>query len=430
MTLLIVNVKLRRKSTLDWKLRSRYCSRLPRSESESVWSGNRSDKPLRVDKLSWLPRSGIFGRQIQGARAKDPAAPTSQAKTEPAPKRKTPAPASSAASKKEEPSHPSSSQGKKLSEVAAAQLDETVGAGAVKWKASAKNQAAGTKTETSTKQAAVKTESASKESKKPAAKKSAAKKPASRRASSRKREKEDADPPSSGPDDSDPGSGSSSGDDSSDSSNSSDSWSDDSDPDKSAPTTSKDGTSVWTYRPFISYNAVEKFNENASLEDRVGWWERFVDIATQGGWSHKWRIRQLRGRMSAPLRDWYAQLSKSVRHDWKQLSHRFKRMYCRTTGSYAERYYIMKMRSGETALKFFYRLNAAAAKADMNVQKTSKRREQHLRRFMKKLKDTQLKTALQGQRFKSLSEVERALKRHEDVWREEGYDTPPAKRDF
>jgi hypothetical protein len=373
MTLLIVNVKLRRKSTLDWKLRSRYCSRLPRSESESVWSGNRSDKPLRVDKLSWLPRSGIFGRQIQGARAKDPAAPTSQAKTEPAPKRKTPAPASSAASKKEEPSHPSSSQGKKLSEVAAAQLDETVGAGAAKWKASAKNQAAGTKTETSTKQTAVKTESASKESKKPAAKKSAAKKPASRRASSRKREKEDADPPSSGPDDSDPGSGSSSGDDSSDSSDSSDSWSDDSDPDKSAPTTSKDGTSVWTYRPFISYNAVEKFNENASLEDRVGWWERFVDIATQGGWSHKWRIRQLRGRMSAPLRDWYAQLSKSVRHDWKQLSHRFKRMYCRTTGSYAERYYTMKMRSGETALKFFYRLNAAAAKADMNVQKTSKR---------------------------------------------------------
>jgi hypothetical protein len=85
--------------------------------------------------------------QIQKARAKDPADPTSQAKTEPAPKGNTPGPASGAASKKEEPSHPSPSHGTKLSEVAAAQLDATEGAGAAKWKASAKNQAAGTKTQ-------------------------------------------------------------------------------------------------------------------------------------------------------------------------------------------------------------------------------------------------------------------------------------------
>ncbi|EGZ23671.1 hypothetical protein PHYSODRAFT_482055 [Phytophthora sojae] len=141
-------------------------------------------------------------------------------------------------------------------------------------------------------------------------------------------------------------------------------------------------------------------------------------------------IRQLRGRMSSSHRDWNAQLPKSTRHNWKKLSRRFKVMYCRTTGSNSERYYTMKVRSGETPRKFFYRLNAAAVKAGIEFQKSSKHRERHLRRFIKKLKDTQLKTALQGQKFKSISEVEHALRRHEDIWREEVYDTHPPRRDF
>ncbi|GMF63205.1 unnamed protein product [Phytophthora fragariaefolia] len=153
-------------------------------------------------------------------------------------------------------------------------------------------------------------------------------------------------------------------------------------------------------------------------------------MAAQASWPDKMKIRQLRGRMSSSLRDWYAQLPKSTRHNWKKLSRRFKVMYCRTTGSYSERYYNMKVRSGETPRKFSYRLNAAAVKAGIEFQKSSKHRERHLRRFIKKLKDTQLKTALQRQKFKSISEVEHALRHHEDIWREEGYDTPPSRRDF
>ncbi|GMF49720.1 unnamed protein product [Phytophthora fragariaefolia] len=134
--------------------------------------------------------------------------------------------------------------------------------------------------------------------------------------------------------------------------------------------------------------------------------------------------------MASSLRDWYARLPKSTRHNWKKLSRRFKVMYCRTTGSYSERHYTMKARSGETPRKLFYRMNAAAVKAGIEFQKSSKHQERHLRRFIKNLKDTQLKTALQGQKFKSISEVEHALRRHEDIWREEGYDTPPSRRDF
>ncbi|OWZ04770.1 hypothetical protein PHMEG_00023275 [Phytophthora megakarya] len=99
------------------------------------------------------------------------------------------------------------------------------------------------------------------------------------------------------------------------------------------------------------------------------------------------KIRQFRSRMPATIRDWYAQLPKSTRHNWKLLSTKFKKLYCRTTGSYAERYFTMKMMSSETALQFVYRLNATVVKAEIPFQTSFKRRELHLRRFVKKLKD-------------------------------------------
>ncbi|OWZ01466.1 hypothetical protein PHMEG_00027136 [Phytophthora megakarya] len=48
------------------------------------------------------------------------------------------------------------------------------------------------------------------------------------------------------------------------------------------------------------------------------------------------------------------------------------------------------------------------------------------------LRNDQLKTALEGHRFQSITDLERALRLHEDVWREEGYDSPAPKkpRDF
>ncbi|EGZ18130.1 hypothetical protein PHYSODRAFT_261346 [Phytophthora sojae] len=278
---------------------------------------------------------------------------------------------------------------KNTTKVGAAQLRATVGTSLPKKETAGSSQ--GTKTVTASKSSASKSESAAKGSASSAAKKSAAKKSASRRSSSRKGSKEDADPPSSDPDDSDSSSSDSSDDDSS-SCDYSTSSSDDFDLDLTTSTTTKEGTTVWTYRPYINYNAVEKFSEDASVEDRVGWWEKFTDMAAQGSCPDKMKIRQLRGRMSSSLRDWYAQLPKSTRHNWKKLSRRFKVVYCR-----------------ETPRKFFYRLNAAAVKAGIEFQKSSKHRERHLRRFIKKLKDTQLKTALQGQKFKSISEVEHAL---------------------
>ncbi|OWY93060.1 hypothetical protein PHMEG_00037680 [Phytophthora megakarya] len=82
------------------------------------------------------------------------------------------------------------------------------------------------------------------------------------------------------------------------------------------------------------------------------------------------------------------------------------------------------MTDHETPLQFFYRLNAAAVKAEVKLKSGSKLRESHIRRFIKKLRNDQLKTALEGHRFQSITDLERALRRHEDVWREEGHDSP------
>ncbi|OWZ23818.1 hypothetical protein PHMEG_0001228 [Phytophthora megakarya] len=197
-------------------------------------------------------------------------------------------------------------------------------------------------------------------------------------------------------------------------------------------TTTADGTTIWNCRIYIGYTNLEKFDEKASRDNRVNWWERFSDMASQGSWSDTMKIRQFRSRMPTAIRDWFTQLPKSTRHDWKQMSRRFRKLYIGTTDSYSERYVTMKMTDHETPLQFFYRLNAAAVKAEVKFKSSSKVRESYIRRFIKNLRNDQLKTALEGHRFQSTTDLERALRRHEDVWGEEGYDSPAPKkpRDF
>ncbi|OWY94530.1 Pol Polyprotein [Phytophthora megakarya] len=118
------------------------------------------------------------------------------------------------------------------------------------------------------------------------------------------------------------------------------------------------------------------------------------------------KIRQFRSRMPATIRDCC-------------LNQRA------TIGNYC-------LPSSRSCIAFFYRLNAAAVKAEIPFQTYllgeqtfadhaslrtamnsphlsqrmtrwlsffSKRRELHIRRFVKKLKDVQLKTALEGHQF-------------------------------
>ncbi|KAE8951366.1 hypothetical protein PR001_g33751, partial [Phytophthora rubi] len=102
----------------------------------------------------------------------------------------------------------------------------------------------------------------------------------------------------------------------------------------------------------IPHDAREKFDERGPLDDRVNWWERFMYYATMAPWDEKTRIVQLRTRLSGSLKDWCTQLPNLTRSDWKKLSHVFKKEWCRSIGSKAERYYAMELRDSETPRMF------------------------------------------------------------------------------
>ncbi|OWZ15997.1 hypothetical protein PHMEG_00010264 [Phytophthora megakarya] len=218
-----------------------------------------------------------------------------------------------------------------------------------------------------------------------------------------KKTKEQSDPPPDDPDESEPSDSDNEaspagGSDSSDAEGFS---SEDEDIGMTTTTTTADGTTIWNCRPYIGYTNLEKFDEKASRDNRVNWWERFSDMASQGSWSDTMKIRQLRSRIRQQLGTGSCSY-KSTRDDWKQMSRRSRKLYIGTTGSYSEWYFTMKMTDHETPL------------------------------FIKKLRNDQLKTAHEGHRLQSITDLERALRRHEDVWREEGYASPAPKkpRDF
>ncbi|OWZ04081.1 hypothetical protein PHMEG_00024081 [Phytophthora megakarya] len=160
-----------------------------------------------------------------------------------------------------------------------------------------------------------------------------------------KKAKEQSDPPPDDPDDSEPSDSdndaSRGGD--SDSSDAEGFSSEEEDIGMTTTTTTAEGTTIWNCRPYIGYTNLEKFDEKASRDNRVNWWERFSDMASHGSWSDAMKIRQFRSRMSTAIRDWFTQLPTSTRHDWKQMSRRFRKLYIGTTGSYSERYFTMKV---------------------------------------------------------------------------------------
>ncbi|OWY94210.1 hypothetical protein PHMEG_00036128 [Phytophthora megakarya] len=157
------------------------------------------------------------------------------------------------------------------------------------------------------------------------------------------------------------------------------------------PKATQGGTTTMTIRPFVTASSLDDFDEKASLSERTRWWERFQTLAFQGGWSDKMKVYELRLKLSSSARNWRSQLS-------------------------LHKYYTMKQRKAEPPLDFLYRLNAAADRADIRYKKSERRREQHVKRFTHRLADSQLKSILKSQRFKSMDDLEYVLKQQEDDW--------------
>ncbi|EGZ11513.1 hypothetical protein PHYSODRAFT_336037 [Phytophthora sojae] len=168
-------------------------------------------------------------------------------------------------------------------------------------------------------------------------------------------------------------------------------------------TDTSSGTRV-VAQAMIPHDALEKFDQKGPLEDRVNWWERFMHYATMAPWDEKTRVVQLRMRLTGSLKDWRTQLTDDVRSDWKKLSHVFKKEWCRTLSSKAERYYSMEMKDSDTPRMFFYRLNHVTKKAGIPYRGPT------------------AEDYSSGKRFDTLDELEKTLKRIEDLRQDESYE--------
>ncbi|OWY97450.1 hypothetical protein PHMEG_00032013 [Phytophthora megakarya] len=168
------------------------------------------------------------------------------------------------------------------------------------------------------------------------------------------------------------------------------------------------------------------FDEKASISDRKNWWEKFTNMSVQGGWTSQVKIREL--KMPSAVRNWRGQLPKHVQSSWKSLSAEFRREYLKSRTSEPERYFTMRQKSSESTLDFFYRLNEAAVKAGIKYRKSKKEREEHIKRFLKNLKDSQLKVVLRTQRFKDLEDLVYVLKQDRDAV-VDGYDSSSSRAD-
>ncbi|OWY90188.1 hypothetical protein PHMEG_00041798 [Phytophthora megakarya] len=193
--------------------------------------------------------------------------------------------------------------------------------------------------------------------------------------------------------------------------------------------TNAKGGNMLTLRTFT--NTLDDFDEKQSLTARRRWWEKFLNMTIQAGWTEQMKIYEFKTKMSTAARNWMGQLGKRVRTNWGRLAREFKREYCKSRVSDSEKYYTMKQYKDETALAFLYRLNLAAERADVKFRKSERRREQHIKRFIKNLTDMSLRSTLQSQRFYKVSDLEYVLKQQEEVNASGSYSIrSPPNRDF
>ncbi|OWZ14837.1 hypothetical protein PHMEG_00011609 [Phytophthora megakarya] len=136
--------------------------------------------------------------------------------------------------------------------------------------------------------------------------------------------------------------------------------------------------------------------------------EKFQSLAVMGRWSDHAKVYYCKLKLSSVVRDWRGNLDESVCRSWKRFVKAFREEYCKAKTPDSEK--------SETSREFYYKLNKTACKADIDIKSTDIARDRHMKVFIKKLKDTQLRSTLQGQRVRSLKNLEHILKQHEESW--------------
>ncbi|OWZ12465.1 hypothetical protein PHMEG_00014366 [Phytophthora megakarya] len=108
---------------------------------------------------------------------------------------------------------------------------------------------------------------------------------------------------------------------------------------------------------------LKKYSGKDHDEDRARSWQGKVKFA-----SGQQKCLVLGDLLTGPARNWYRQLSRSTRSNWKNLFEAFQTQYCGRGVSGARPYYHVKKRSDESPLEYLHRLNVAGLRAKLQVK--------------------------------------------------------------
>ncbi|OWY91069.1 hypothetical protein PHMEG_00040508, partial [Phytophthora megakarya] len=115
--------------------------------------------------------------------------------------------------------------------------------------------------------------------------------------------------------------------------------------------------------------------------------------------------------LTGPARNWYRQLSRSTRSNWKSLLEAFQTQYCGRGVSVARQYYHAKKRSDESPMEYLHRLNVAGMRARLQIKDgPAATRREHVEHFIETLDDRDLADQLALLRLTDAKDLEETLR--------------------
>ncbi|GMF46034.1 unnamed protein product [Phytophthora fragariaefolia] len=128
-------------------------------------------------------------------------------------------------------------------------------------------------------------------------------------------------------------------------------------------------------------------------------------------WKHSSMTLVFGELKSLPARNWYRQLARSIRSDWKSLLGSFLVQYCERGVSVASQYYPARKISDETPIEYLHRLNVAGLRAKLPIEGgTPSTRREDVEHFIETLADRDLANQLVLLRLRDTDEVEETLR--------------------
>lgn len=168
---------------------------------------------------------------------------------------------------------------------------------------------------------------------------------------------------------------------------------------------------VW-FRPYIDRRSLDDFYGTESVSESKQWLHTFLYLAQAGVWTDIECCRNMDLYLRGSAKSWYNQLGER-RLNWHQLQREFKNEFCKSSSSYVEQYYQVEHRDGLTPRQLLWRLNEAAARARLDF-KTGDGLRHHVARFIRVLRDQDIKASLIGRSFTHIKELEDNLRLFEE----------------